>query len=147
MKRIIFILLILAFCMSCAKPYVGQEVPAYSDSWCSCETMLVTACNIESESFDFNFTVSKQISADTGEIECKIVGTAIWNGAAESITSSEDTFNLLLAYGRVVIDSIPFSLNSTSLTNKEIPFKKTFTTRPFDAVAISWKMSIHNQLE
>ena len=147
MKKILFIALILVSSLSCSKSYVGQNITTYDDSWCQCETLFVKACRIASGSFDFEFTVSKQISKKTGRMESKIEGTAIWSGETEPSSSSESDFRIILANGRMITENIPFQLESTGSENKAIPFQKTFTSGPFEAVTISWKTSVQNQLE
>jgi hypothetical protein len=147
MKKILPVMLILLTCVSCSKSYVGREVPSYGKSWCNCETLFVTHCRIESGSYDFDFIVSKQILIESGRLESKIEGTAIWNGASEPGSQSESQFRFILANGRVITENITFQLESAARESKEIPFQKTFISGPFEAVTISWNTSVNNQSE
>ena len=147
MKKTLFISLILLCCTACTKSYVGREVPSYGNSWCNCETFFVKACRIESGSYDFDFIVSKQISKDTGRMETNIEGTAIWNGASDPGSSSESDFSFILANGRAITENVPFQLDSTGSNSKEMPFKKSFISGPFEAITISWNTSVNNQSE
>ena len=134
------VLILTFFLSSCAKPYIGRRVNTYSSRWCSYYNVSKT-CNIKDDWFVFEFTISN-VQEDGKYLIEGTIDTS--QGKAKSWTRIErkdSNFALILANDGVVTDYISFLPMGTYLGRK-LPFKKRFETQPFDAITITWNVSV-----
>ncbi len=130
----------VALVSACTHKYVGRQVDVDTPFWCVSES-LPASCTLgdESEAFLFDFTVSR------GSVDGEYIVEGFMDGSAGALKSistlvrGQCRFGLVLARDGVVIDYISFSPDELYLSRK-IPFKKTFTSEPFDAISISYNV-------
>ena len=141
----------LSFIAACGKPYVGRAVNTFNPYWCQCPNLPKT-CILGDEGgwFIFEFTISRTASEDTYLIEGTIDPTKGCVKSFGHLMSKDCRFSLVLASSKnsqfssiyennwIVTDNISFRPLGQSLSRK-MPFRKEFTTTPFDAVLIDWK--------
>ncbi len=131
---------LIVFVSACAHKYVGREVDARAPSWCSrSDSPASCALGNPDEPYQFEFTVSE------GSVEGEYIAEGTMDGSEGSLKSitalveSESRFGLVLAKDGVVVDYIAFSPTGGWVSGKAA-FKRTFTSAPFDAVTVSYKV-------
>ncbi|MCP4691454.1 MAG: hypothetical protein GY859_25645 [Desulfobacterales bacterium] len=134
------VIAVIALASGCAHKYVGRDVNVNTPFWCSSPDLPVSCVmGDQGEAFVFEFTTSRGGVEGEYVVEGTIDGTEGTLKSIDALVRSDCRFGLVLAKDGVVIDYIAFSPDGVYLSRK-IPFKKTFTSEPFDAITITYNV-------
>ena len=135
----LFAIMLTLSISACTKRYVGRRVSYSNPYMCTCFN-LPKACTTNTRHFTFDFEISKGDTPGVYVIE----GGATYKGAGGFSTLREGSvggFDLLLARGGEIIDSLSLMLRGTDLDHR-ISFRRTFKSQGFDAVGITYQIVV-----
>ena len=139
MQKISFVLLTLFCCISCSKPFIGMPVTYYDEFWCICGSEPKYVCYTTTTKFDFSFIILKKPSIkDKTKVESIIEVSAVWTGY-KGWNVTDLSFAFILANDQIITDYFSF-LPNTKKIDRELRFNRSFTSDPYDAIGIGYKL-------